>query len=94
MPKAKTTAKPKAKTTATAKPKASTYKVKTKSGAPLALRTAPDADSELIIWIPNDSEITVSEMVNGESFDESTEWAHATFKGHKGYCTATRLIKI
>ena len=85
---------PKAKTTATAKPKTTKFKVKTKSGAPLALRKAPDKESDLIIWIPNDSEITVSEMVNGESFDESTEWALATYKGKKGYCTATRLLKV
>ena len=42
---------PKAKTTATAKPKTTKFKVKTKSGAPLALRKAPDKESDLIIWI-------------------------------------------
>lgn len=98
MPKAKTTTKAtaKAKTTAknTAKEKTSTFKVKTKSGAPLALRTSPDKDSDLVMWIPDGSMISVSKLEEGSEFDGCKDWALATFDGKKGYCTASRLTKI
>jgi len=70
------------------------YKVKTKSGQPLALRESAKLSGKLIEWMPNGSEITVDGFVTGQEVYGSTSWAHATFKGKKGYCTATRLIKV
>ncbi len=70
------------------------YKVKTESGAPLALRSSANTSSQLIVWMPNGSEITVDKFVTGSSVYGSNKWAHATYKGKSGYCTATRIKKI
>lgn len=75
-------------------PAAQTYKVKTISGQPLALRSAAKRSSYCIVWMPNGSTVTVDKTVKGESVYGSDVWAHATYKGKTGYCTITRLKKV
>jgi hypothetical protein len=75
-------------------PTADKYKVTTKTGASLALRKSTKTSSALVCWMPNGSEITVDGFATGQSVYGSNQWAHATYKGKSGYCTATRITKI
>lgn len=75
-------------------PSADRYKVTTKTGASLALRKSAKTSSALVCWMPNGSEITVDGFVTGQTVYGSKQWAHATYKGKTGYCTATRITKI
>lgn len=78
----------------TPQPVTTAYKVKTITGAPLALRVAPKQGSQCIAWMPNGSSVTVDKTVTGEMVYGSKTWAHATYKGMTGYCTLTRLKKV
>ena len=78
----------------TPQPVTTAYKVKTITGAPLALRVAPKQGSQCIVWMPNGSSVTVDKTVTGEMVYGSKTWAHATYKGMTGYCTLTRLKKV
>ena len=75
------------------KPTTQKYKVKTNTGAPLALRTAPKTSSVCIVWMPNKSEVTVSEFVSGQEVGGCSTWAKATYKGMTGYCLSKYLVK-
>lgn len=77
----------------TPKPTTQTYKVKTNSGAPLALRTAPNTKSVCLVWIPNKSTVSVSGFVTGESVGGCNKWARTTYKGKTGYCLSKYLTK-
>lgn len=68
------------------KPTTQKYKVKTNSGAPLALRVAPNAKAALICWMPNGSKVTVSGTQNG--------WSRTTYKGKTGWSYSAYLKKI
>ena len=70
----------------TPKPTTQKYKVKTNSGAPLALRVAPNAKATLICWMPNGSTVTVSGTQNG--------WSRTTYKGKTGWSYSAYLKKI
>lgn len=75
------------------KPTTTKYKVKTNTGAPLALRSAPKTSSVCIVWMPNKSEVTVSEFVSGQEIGGCSTWAKATYKGMTGYCLSKYLVK-
>lgn len=75
------------------KPTTQKYKVKTNTGAPLALRSAPKTSSVCIVWMPNKSEVTVSEFVSGQEIGGCSTWAKATYKGMTGYCLSKYLVK-
>lgn len=75
------------------KPTTTKYKVKTNTGAPLALRSAPKTSSVCIVWMPNKSEVTVSEFVSGQEVGGCSTWAKATYKGMTGYCLSKYLVK-
>lgn len=68
------------------KPTTQKYKVKTNSGAPLALRVAPNTKAALICWMPNGSTVTVSGTQNG--------WSRTTYKGKTGWSYSAYLKKI
>lgn len=68
------------------KPTTQKYKVKTNSGAPLALRVAPNTKAALIMWMPNGSTVTVSGSQNG--------WSRTTYKGKTGWAYSAYLKKI
>lgn len=70
----------------TPKPTTQKYKVKTNSGAPLALRVAPNTKAALIMWMPNGSTVTVSGSQNG--------WSRTTYKGKTGWAYSAYLKKI
>ena len=76
------------------KPTTQKYKVKTNTGAPLALRSAPKTSSVCIVWMPNKSEVTVSEFVSGQEVGGCSTWAKATYKGMTGYCLSKYLVKV
>lgn len=76
------------------KPVTQTYKVKTNSGAPLALRSANNTKSVCIVWIPNGSEVTVSNIVKGENIGGCDDWARVTYKGKTGYSLLKYLKKV
>ena len=76
------------------KPTTQKYKVKTNTGAPLALRSAPKTSSVCIVWMPNTSEVTVSEFVSGQEIGGCSTWAKATYKGMTGYCLSKYLVKV
>ena len=63
-----------------------TYKVKTNSGSPLALRSAPSAKSSCLIWIPNGTKLEVDKFVDG--------WGHTSYGGYTGYSSGTYLKKV
>lgn len=75
------------------KPVAQTYKVKTNTGAPLALRAAPNTKAACIVWMPNKSEVTVSNFVTGQEIGGCDQWARTTYKGRSGYCLSKYLTK-
>lgn len=62
------------------------YQVKTNSGAPLALRVAPNTKAALICWMPNGSSVTVSGAQNG--------WSRTTYKGKTGWSYSAYLKKV
>lgn len=70
------------------------YKVKTNSGAPLALRIAPKSSAILICWIPNTKTVKVSKVVSGQNIGGCTDWAYATYNGKTGYCSMKYLVKV
>lgn len=61
------------------------YLVKT-AGSVLNMRAAASADSNVIIKIPNGSQVTVTKSVPG--------WAYATYNSSKGWVSTDFLIKI
>ena len=75
------------------KPVTQKYKVKTNTGAPLALRYAPNTKSVCCIWMPNKSEVNVSNFVTGQKIGGCDQWARATYKGKSGYCLSKYLTK-
>ena len=75
------------------KPVTQTYKVKTNTGAPLALRAAPNTKAACIVWMPNKSEVTVSDFVTGQKIGGCDQWARTTYKGRSGYCLSKYLTK-
>ena len=75
-------------------PQTGEYEVKTHSGAPLALRVAPNRSAALITWIPNGSKVQVSTFAEGQTIGTNNLWARATYKGMTGYCSAAYLVKI
>lgn len=74
-------------------PEAGEYRVKTNSGAPLALRVAPNRSSALITWIPNGSKVQVASFAEGQIIGTNNLWAYASYKGMVGYCSDTYLVK-
>lgn len=64
---------------------ADSYKVKTNSGAPLALRAAASKSSTCFVWIPNGTALKVDKIVDG--------WAHTSYGGYTGYCSTAYLTK-
>lgn len=75
------------------KPVTQKYKVKTNTGAPLALRAAPNTKAVCIVWMPNKSEVTVSDFVTGQKIGGCDQWARTTYKGRSGYCLSKYLTK-
>lgn len=69
------------------------YKVKTNTGAPLALRAAPNTKAVCIVWMPNKSEVTVTDFVKGQMIGGCDQWARTTYKGKSGYCLSKYLTK-
>lgn len=69
------------------------YKVKTNTGAPLALRAATNTKAVCIVWMPNKSEVTVTDFVKGQKIGGCDQWARATYKGKSGYCLSKYLAK-
>ena len=75
------------------KPVTQKYKVKTNTGAPLALRAAPNTKAVCIVWMPNKSEVTVTDFVKGQMIGGCDQWARTTYKGKSGYCLSKYLTK-
>jgi len=75
------------------KPVIQTYKIKTNTGASLALRAAPNTKAACIVWMPNKSEVTVSGFVTGQKIGSCDQWARTTYKGKSGYCLSKYLTK-
>ena len=69
------------------------YKVKTNTGAPLALRYAPNTQAVCCVWMPNKSEVTVTDFVKGQKIGGCDQWARTTYKGKSGYCLSKYLAK-
>ena len=69
------------------------YKVKTNTGAPLALRYAPNTKAVCCVWMPNISEVTVTDFVKGQKIGGCDQWARTTYKGKSGYCLSKYLAK-
>ena len=74
-------------------PKAELYKVTTNGGV-LRLRAAPNTDSAYLIGIPNGTELSVSEIVHGESINWNEDWARTSYAGYPGYVSCAWLTKI
>lgn len=71
-----------------------TYKVKTNTGAPLALRVAPKTSAVLVEWMKNGSTVKVTTFVKGEKVGGCDQWTKATTpKGAMGYCLSKYLVK-
>ena len=75
------------------KPVTEKYKVKTNTGAPLALRYAPNTKAVCCVWMPNKSEVTVTDFVKGQKIGGCDQWARTTYKGRSGYCLSKYLTK-
>ena len=69
------------------------YKVKTNTGVPLALRYAPNTKAVCCVWMPNKSEVTVTDFVKGQKIGGCDQWARTTYKGKSGYCLSKYLAK-
>lgn len=80
--------------TPTPTPTVDTYMVKTNTGAPLALRAAPNTKAVCIVWIPNGSTVTVTNIVKGENIGGCDDWARTTYKGKTGYSLLKYLKKV
>lgn len=69
------------------------YKVKTNSGAPLALRTSPKRGAACLVWIPNGATVKVNGTIKGEKVGSSDSWARCVYNGRSGYAFAAYLKK-
>ena len=74
-------------------PKAERYKVKTNGGV-LRLRAAPNTSSAYLIGIPNGTELSVSEIVTGESINWNEDWARTSYGGDMGFVSCAWLAKL
>lgn len=57
----------------------------------LNIRIEPNKNSQVIISIPYNSQVTV--MSTGHFDDRGTEWYYVNYSGYNGYCNATYLLK-
>lgn len=69
------------------------YKVKTNSGAPLALRTSPKRGAACLVWIPNGATVKVNGTIKGEKVGSLNSWARCVYNGRSGYAFAAYLKK-
>ena len=67
-------------------PKTTTYKIKTKTGLPLRLRTQPNLNCSVITTIKNGTKVEVIKTQGG--------WAKAKYNGKEGWLALDRLVKV
>lgn len=85
--------KPATAPTATKPQTATKYIIKTNTGAPLALRTAPKRGAVCLEWMKNGASLKVNSFVKGEKVGSSDKWAHCVYNGRTGYTFAAYLKK-
>lgn len=75
-------------------PTTTKYKVETNGGT-LSLRNVPKLTGSVIIAnIPNGTVLDVTEIVQGDWANGTTDWAHTSYSGKIGYCTCSWLVKL
>ena len=70
------------------------YRVHTNSGDALRIREEPNTSSKQVGCIDNGKEVTVTEIVEGESIDYVTEWGKVNYNGVVGFCSMRYLEEV